>query len=51
MNVNAMKTPQKKPNKRMSGKEMLNKAVYGTHIIKSPAQKRMEELQNYGKKK
>ncbi len=34
-----MKTPQRKPNKHLTGQELLAKAVKGTHIPKTNKQK------------
>lgn len=37
------KLPQRKPNKVLTGKELLDKAIYGTHIKKSENQLKTEE--------
>lgn len=44
--VNLRKLPQRKPNKTMTGKQLLNKAVFGTHKGKTEAQIKNEEIKN-----
>lgn len=39
-----VKIPQRKNHKTMKGKDLLNKAVFGTHITKSEKLKKEEEL-------
>lgn len=44
------KTPQRKPNKHLSGKEMLHKAMFGTPNPKPEAERKMDEINSILKK-
>ena len=39
-----VKVPQRKPNKWMSGEELLNKSITGKHILRTEKEKKEEEI-------